>query len=319
MTRHGLIADIGGTNARFARVTPDGVFHDPLVLPCAEFPGPVEAARAYLERIKAPVQPIRGAFAVAAPILNDRVRFVNNPWDFGIPETRDALELDHLTAVNDFAALALALPRLGLADSRPIGGGAAVFGAPMTVLGPGTGLGVAAMVPGRTGWVALPTEGGHSTLAAGNDREAALIGRIRARFGHVSAERALSGPGLVHLHDAIREQDGLAPAAITPDQVTAKGSDRSCPICAEALDCFFGLLGQLASDVALLHGAWGGVFLAGGILPRLADRLAASAFRVRFEDKGRYRDFLKAVPSRLITHPLPAFVGLAGLIIEEKA
>lgn len=310
----GLIADIGGTNARFALVSPGEEPRHALVLPCAEFHGPVEAAEAYLNRISPDERPQRAAFAIAAAVTGDVVEITNNRWCFSIAETERRLGVERLQVVNDFTAVALCVPLLQPSHRIPIGGGAAAPATPVGVLGPGTGLGVSALVPGTSGWHALATEGGHVTMAAVTERETRVLDWLRGLYDHVSAERLLSGPGLVNLYSALCEIDGKQPAPHTPDIVSANGLDGSCPVCAEAMAMFFAMLGTVAGNLALTVGARGGVFLAGGILPRMADTFRASAFRQRFEAKGRFRDYLAAIPTYLITHPYPAFLGLSGLV-----
>lgn len=303
-----LLADIGGTHARFALLAGDAVVH-PIVLRCAEHDGPVAAARIFLAA-HPDFRPTHGAFAVAAVVDGDAVEIPNSGWRFSLAATRDALGLARLDAINDFTATALAVPRLAPGHSLAIGGGAARAGSPVAVLGPGTGLGVSALIPGTGGdWMALETEGGHATMAAATDREADLLGRLRREFGHVSAERVLSGQGLVNLYRAASGDGAFA----TPDQISRHGLDGTCRHCREALDTFFAMLGTVAANLALSVGARGGLFIAGGILPRMTEALDRSAFRARFEDHGRFGPYLAAIPTRLIIHPHPAFLGLAGM------
>ncbi|HSV30344.1 MAG TPA: glucokinase [Candidatus Omnitrophota bacterium] len=310
-----LIADIGGTNVRFALVGEDGRPQLVQAMRCADFAGPAEAARAYLSAAAAGINPRRAAFAVASPVTGDRVDLTNSAWDFSIEAVRRDLGADSLEVVNDFTAVALSVRHLGADDRVRVGGGEAAPGAPVAVLGPGTGLGVSALVPDKAGtWVALATEGGHITMAAADDREAAILSILRARFGHVSAERVLSGPGLVNLYEALAAVLRRPVHYTTPDAISQRGLDGSCPLCRETLDTFFAMLGTVAGNLALSVGARGGVYLAGGILPRMRDAFVRSAFRTRFEDKGRFNAYLEPIPVWLITHPQPAFAGLAGLV-----
>lgn len=315
----GLIADIGGTNARFALSLPGQEAQSARVLACAAYRGPAEAAAAYLDQIHPAERPRRAAFAVASPITGDVVDMTNHPWTFSIAETRNSLGLDSLKVVNDFTAVALSIPRLGDADHVAVGGGKAVPGAPIAVIGPGTGLGVSALVPAGSQWTALATEGGHVTMAAFTEREADVLERLRRDFDHVSAERVISGPGLVNLYNALSQLSRRKPEALTPDIISERGLSRSCPVCAEALDMFFAMLGTVSGNLALSLGARGGVYIAGGIIPRMIGAFTASAFRRRFEDKGRFNDYLGAIPVQVITHPYPAFLGLAGLVEETVA
>ncbi len=310
----GLIADIGGTNARFALVAPGEEARHPLVLRCAEFTGPAEAALAYLNRIAPGCRPRRAAFAIAGPVGGDEVAMTNHVWRFSIDAVRRAIGAQALEVVNDFTAVALAVPHLAPEHRFAVGGGTPTRDTPIAVLGPGTGLGVSALVPAAGGFVALATEGGHATMAAADEREAEVLGWLRGLFDHVSAERVISGPGLVNLYAAISELAGTDPEHLTPGQISGRAIDGSCPRCREALDMFFAMLGTVAGNLALGLGARQGVYLAGGILPRMLEAFAASGFRARFEAKGRFHGYMAGIPTHVMTHPYPAFLGLAGLV-----
>lgn len=314
MTAPRLIADIGGTNARFALVAPGArQAEQPLLLPCAAFPGPAEAARHYLERVAPAEMPRRAAFAVASPVLGDRVVLTNHVWQFSVTALRDELALDRLDVVNDFIAVALAVPLLEAQDKVAVGDGRADPASPIAVLGPGTGLGVSALVPTGAGWHPIPTEGGHITMPAADEREAKILAWLRARHGHVSAERVLSGPGLVNLHTALCGLCGLPAEAVSPHELTQR-AQAGDPLARETLDTFFTMLGTVAGNLALTLGARGGVYIAGGIVPQLLPAFLASDFRRRFDDKGRFRAYVESIPVHVATHPYPAFLGLAGLV-----
>lgn len=310
-----LVADIGGTHARFALVGADGEAVNPVVLRCADYDGPAPAIKAYLADQGAGAIPRRGAFAVASVIDGDRIELTNSPWRFSIEATRQAVGLERLEVVNDFTAVALSVRHLKPEHLVAIGGGAALAGRPIAVLGPGTGLGVSALIPSASGqWTALDTEGGHVTMAAATEREARILDRLRTQFDHVSAERVLSGQGLVNLYQAIAALSGHQAVFSTPDVISKRGLDGSCPVSREAVGTFFAMLGTVAGNLALSLGAKGGVFIAGGILPRMADAFRLSPFRARFEAHGRFQPYLAGIPTWLITHPLPAFVGLAAMV-----
>lgn len=309
-----LIADIGGTNARFALVADDDtVAGQALVFSCADFAGPADAALAYLQRVRPETAPRRAAFAVASPVTGDRIEMTNHVWRFSVEEARARLALERLEVINDFTAVALAVPHLTPADRVTVGGQTAVSGMPMAVIGPGTGLGVSALLPSPGGWLPIASEGGHVTMAAADEREAKVIDWLRSRRGHVSAERVLSGPGLVNLFTALRGLLGLDELPLTPAEVTemaAKGD----PLAREAMGMFFAMLGTVAGNLALTLGAKGGVVIAGGIVPRHLPAFLASDFRHRFDDKGRFRPWLEPIPVHVATHPYPAFLGLANLV-----
>jgi glucokinase len=298
-----LLADIGGTNVRFA-VREGGLPERVRTLRVADFPTVEDAARAYLSEVDA--KPRRGAFAVAAPVTGDCVQMTNHRWSWSVDHVRRALELNSLTVLNDFAATALALPSIPRAELRQLGGLDPIEGAPVAVIGPGTGLGISALVGGKP----VSTEGGHATMPAADVREAEAIARIRERLGHVSAERVLSGQGLQNLYRALGP-DGDPPE---PDEITAAALAKTDRRAVDTLDMFCAMLGTVAGNLALTYGARGGVYIAGGIVPKLGDHFAASRFRERFEDKGRFRDYLAPIPVYVIWHEVPALIGLAALL-----
>jgi glucokinase len=301
-----LLADIGGTNARFALLEGEAV-GAPLILAVADFPTVEDAVAAALARL-APSGPVeRAVLALAGPVVAEPVRLTNAPWEIGSAALAARFGFGRVRLVNDFLALAHALPHLAPADLRPIGGGRPAPGAPMVVLGPGTGLGVAGYFAG----LAVPTEGGHIGLAATDAREDRVVAGLRARCGRAGAEEALSGRGLANLHAVVAElRSADVPAR---DAAAVVAAADACPVAREALELFLGFLAGFAGDLALAWGARGGVFLAGGILPRLEARLDPAAFRIRFEDKVPMREWIAEVPLALVVHPAPAFLGLAAL------
>ena len=312
-----LVGDIGGTNARFGLMTPSGELLHSAVFDADDFPDIEAAIRAYLvQRGDLPL-PTTGALAIAAPVGGDRIAMTNHPWSFSLTALRDALGFSRLIAINDFAAVALAIPRLADGDRAQIGGGAPRTDAPIGVLGPGSGLGASGLVRVGNDWQALTGEGGHATMPAATDRESAALGQMRSRFDHVSAERCLSGPGLVNLYQSLAALDGVPAASYTPAQITDPQTGARDPLCREATAMFCAMLGTVAGNLALTLGAQGGVFVAGGIVPRLGERFAASDFRRRFEAKGRMSAYLQAIPTYVVTHKLPAFLGCAAALAEE--
>jgi glucokinase len=306
-----LIADIGGTNGRFALLDQDGGGLGPLHrVKLDGFTGVAEAIRSFLEAHGAGQTPRGAVLAVAGPVSANRARLTNRDWLVDGAEIAAALGIGAVRVVNDFAAVSWSLPVLTGADLFPLGGDAPAPGEPMAVLGPGTGLGVGAFLPPDR---ALVTEGGHASLAAHDGREAAVIEWLRARHGHVSAERLLSGMGLENIHAALAAIDGAAVPERNAAAVTEAALSGACAICRETLSMFCTVLGGVAGDLALLYGARGGVFIAGGIPPRFPEFLAASGFRARFEAKGRFRAWLRPVPTFLVTRLDAAMLGLAAL------
>ncbi len=308
-----VVGDIGGTNARLALVGDGrcGAAHNYAV---ADFTGPEEAIRQFLDELDAVAG--RVVLAVAGPVEGGRARLTNGAWLFDEAAIGAALGMAAVRLVNDFVALGHAVARYRPDDLLPLGGGAAVADAPKLVLGPGTGLGMAVCLPDPPGiGTVLPTEGGHVTLAATDAREAAIIAHLRRRFDHVSAERLLSGSGLELLYEAVSEVDGLAaPAGLGADEITENAVAGGCAASRATLETFCAMLGGVAGNAVLTVGARGGVYLAGGILPRVPRFLAESEFRTRFEAKGRFRGWLADVPVNLVTRPDQALPGLMAIL-----
>src|SRR5262245_2119890 len=194
-----LVADIGATNARFGLVSPQGAVLHTRTLAVADHRSLADAITTYLDERGALSMPRQGAIAIASAITGDRVAMTNHPWSFSISALQAQLGLARLEVINDFTALALALPHLSAEQRLPVGGGSPGAGTPIGVVGPGSGLGVSGLFPAGTGWLPLAGEGGHVTMAPANDRESAVLDFMRRHFDHVSAERVLSGPGLVNL------------------------------------------------------------------------------------------------------------------------
>lgn len=317
-----LLGDIGGTNARFGLQMQAGepILHVQ-VLPCAEHASMQDAVRHYLQQVQQPLPPI-AALGMANPVTADEVAMTNHHWRFSIRALRQSLGLQRLVVLNDFTALALALPFLPEQSLRQVGGGVAVPQTAIGLLGAGTGLGVSGLLPHGTGvWMPLSGEGGHVSLAAHDALEFAVIQHLQQRFGHVSAERVLCGQGLVDLAQALRalsavstHTNDMAPATSLVDLSTpaeVMQQDQRDATATQAVNLFCGFLGSVAGDLALTLGARGGVYIGGGIVPRLAPaRFAASTFRARFEAKGRFANYLQAIPVWVIDSPVsPALQG----------
>lgn len=304
-----LVADIGGTNARFAIVESAHAAPGRVrVLPCAGFPGPEQAVRAYLDA-EGVAMPRVAAFGIANPVTGDEVAMTNHHWAFSVEDLRRRLGLARLLLINDFTALALSLPHLGPTELEQIGGGVRLPTHAIALLGAGTGLGISGLLPAGDVFVPLQGEGGHVTLPASTPREARVLEILGERFGHVSAERVLSGPGLIALHDALRQLDGLPALEIDSATISARGLGGDCSVCTETLHIFCALLGTVAGNLALTLGARGGVFVGGGIVPRLGAFFARSTFRERFCAKGRFRDYLERIPTWVIHAPYAALSG----------
>src|SRR4051812_41862035 len=225
--KRSLLADIGATNARFGLLDASGGLLHTRTLPCIGHATLEEAARAYLESAQPDAHPVEGAIAIAGPVTGDLLTMTNHPWTFSVERTRNALGLNRLVVVNDFTAAAMAIPLLAEADRLQVGDGEAVAGEVIGVIGPGTGLGVSGLVQGHAGWTALAGEGGHVTMAPVDDRESAVLGQLRRHFNHVSAERVISGQGLVNLYGALARLEGREPEPFSPADITTRGLDAS--------------------------------------------------------------------------------------------
>jgi glucokinase len=308
-----LVADIGGTNARFALGELETLTLSEIrQVRCGDHPNLEAALDDYLGGL--PARPDRAAIAVAGPVTGTEISLTNSTWSLSTPELCRRFSLKSVELLNDFAALALSLPYLSAAELHQIGGTTPVEHAAKAVLGPGTGLGVAGLVWSGRGWVAVPGEGGHMSLGADDERQLALLERLRKGRPHLSAERALSGPGLAALYQAVAASDGLTPEALEPNDVILRGLGAEDEIAVEALELFILWLGRFAGDAALLLGARGGVYLGGGIAPKLEAKLSGGPFRQAFEDKGRMSAYLAPIPVYVVMADFATLTGAAAAL-----
>ncbi len=312
MAEHGfttLVGDIGGSNARFGLVaegapTPGHVAGSSI----DEHGSLADALDAYLQQFP-DIRLRRACLAIATPIGGDTIRLTNSGWTFSIEQLRRRLHLDVLKVINDFTALALSIPGLSAEQLHQVGGGAPVANSAIAVIGPGTGLGVSGLVPTRGGWIPLEGEGGHVTIGATTHREFVLFRTLWDRFGHMSAERLLSGMAMADVYNTLCSLDGKRPEALSPQEITARATEGICSVCMEVMELFYGWLGLVSGNLALTLGARGGVYVGGGIVPRLLEPLQRSGFRRRFEERGRFCEYLKAIPVFVITAREPALNG----------
>jgi glucokinase len=330
-----LIADIGATYVRLAPSTSAGL-GEPKVYRTREFDSVQSAISTYQREVN--IKFSRAAVAAAGPVFDHKVSLVNVNWSFSCDDLEKAFGFKEVLLFNDFEAAAMAIPKMidQFERDRPkhdlhkpskspfnhdllkIGGGSRISIEPMAILGPGTGLGVAGLVRGTNGeWVSVAGEGGHATMAAGTEEENAILDLLRLRWGHLSAERVLSGSGLVDIYQCLCLLHGVRPGPYRePPEITkaafeAKPAD---PICSGAFRLFGSMLGTFAGNVALMFGAKGGVFISGGILPRYTEQFIASPFRLHFESKGRLSGYVQSIPTYLVLHPAPALQGLVDLL-----
>jgi len=320
-----LLADVGGTNVRFALADLSGSHPLPAAsvrrLEVPHFPSLAAAAQHYLEGFASDrAQIINGVFALAGRIDGDSAKITNSPWTISRQATASELGLPRLRLVNDFAAQAMAISLLDAEDLATIGGVAwhasSAKSRTYAVIGPGTGLGVGALIVREGCTFALETEGGHISFAPGNDEETHLLERMTERFGRVSNERFVCGSGLVNIHRALCEMAGEHAPELQPQDVTA-GAIAGDARCRHAVEVFCAVFGAIAGDLALTLGAWDGVFLTGGLVPKMLEVLQLSAFRRRFEAKGRFADAMKAVPTVAVLHPHAGLLGAAAFARQD--
>jgi glucokinase len=311
-----LLADIGATYARLCIEAVAGRFDQVAVLPCAEYTGFIEVVRAYLDTVTGE-RPRHAAVAIANPVDGDRVRMTNRDWAFSISEAQRELGLATLLVVNNFTALAMALPRVGAAGRRQVGGGTPRDDGVIGLLGPGTGLGVSGLIPTGDRWVTLATEGGHVGFAPSDERELRILHYAWKLMHRVSAERLVSGPGIELIYNALAQGRGGDTPGLTTAEIVRLAQEQPDSLSGETIACFCGMLGTMASDLALTLGATGGIYIGGGIVPRLGALFDRSPFRDRFEAKGRFSDYVARIPTYVLTAENPAFHGVSSLLADH--
>ena len=307
-----LLGDIGATNARFSLLS-NGNLNAISSFEVAKFGQFTDALAIFIKEHCRQTQIHKALLAIAGPVKNQRVALTNTSWVIDISELHTVFGWA-VRIVHDFEAVALSIPNLTSTDLAGMGGGKAELGAPIAALGPGTGLGVACLVDRSDRRVVIASEGGHATLAPTCEQEDRIVNHLRKRFGHVSAERVISGSGLENIYQAIATLEGLELPPRNAAEITKNALSGECQLARRSLQTFCAFLGSFAGSVALTFGARGGVYIAGGISPRILDFLVQSEFRRRFEAKGRFREYLAAIPSYVITHPVAALIGLRSLV-----
>ena len=316
-----LLADIGGTNARFALEVAPGELTAILVVKCADYTTISEAIRAYLNHpvaLNAGAPNVRKAgIAIANPVTSDRIKMTNHHWAFSIQSVQSEFNFQPLLVVNDFKALAMALPYLNQTQKYQVGEGQAEPDKAIGLLGAGTGLGVSGLVPYHGNWVALDSEGGHSSFSPTTPREIDVLQFALQKYPHVSSERLLSGSGIQLIYQALASIQHFLPEDIDTPEITRRGLATECPLCMETLSLFCEMLGSMASNLAVTLGATGGIYIGGGIVPRLGPFFSASNFRQRFIQKGRLSGYLSHIPTFVITAPFPAFIGISAMLAQQ--
>lgn len=310
-----LVGDIGGTNARFGLVSEvdDGSYNHPQEVQSfatSQYPEVYDAIADYLSQFPG-VQIRKACLAIATPVRSEIIKMTNNGWTFSLAELCHRFDLEYVKLINDFTGLALSIPKLSSDQILQVSHGEKVRSGTIALLGAGTGFGVSGLIPSSDGWMPIEGEGGHVTLGATNPRELAIFQKQWERFGHMSAERLLSGMGICDIYQSICEIDGKPAQVLQADEITSLASTGDCAVCHEVMELFFGWLGVVAGNLALTLGAQGGVYIGGGIVPRLLDQFQQSSFIQRFAQKGRFTDYLKKIPVYVIIDKHPALTGAA--------
>ena len=318
-----LVADIGGTNGRFGLV--DTCAHgkgyhaeQQLSLPSGDYPTLADMIRAYCEQTGINM-PKFACLAIAGPIQDGRVKVTNLQWEFSIAHLRDELNMQALDVINDFSALAYAAPHLQDSDLVTLYDVEANPYGPLGVMGPGTGFGAALLAPISVGWKIIPTEGGHCSFAPTTELEIEILKQMRKRFDHVSIEHLLSGQGLVSLYQSLAAIHSQTAEELTPAEVSTRGQARSDKLCEEALETFCNILGSVAGDKALSWGAMGGIYLGGGIVPKIAHFLPQTDFIKRYVNKGVMRNYVSDIPVHMVVNDKAALIGTAAWLVDTTA
>jgi glucokinase len=312
-----IIADVGGTNMRIAQT--DGKtteFSAIRTYAVTDFPHIEDVIKQYQQDEQ--VEKITHAcVAIACPISGDKVSMTNHSWTFSIKDVKAKLALDGFYVINDFTANAMCLPHLSDDAKVQIGGGNADFTKPLAVYGPGTGLGVAHLVNVEGKWVSLPGEGGHASFAPNDELEQKVLSVLMKKYGHVSVERIVSGPGLLELYQALCQIKDIEPTCTVPAEVTDFALQNKSEISLLALSMFCRIMGSFGGNLALNMGTYGGVYIAGGIVPRFIDFFKSSEFRQRFEAKGRFKNYLESIPVYVVTEKQPGLLGAAAYLAQS--
>lgn len=315
-----LVADIGGTNGRFGLV--NACTHgkgynaeNQISLPSGDYATLADMIRDYVKQAGV-AMPKFGCLAIAGPIQDGHVKVTNLNWEFSISKLRDELNMQALDVINDFSALAYATPHLQAGDIKTLYNKDSNPYAPIGVMGPGTGFGAALLAPVSSGWKIIPTEGGHCSFAPTTDTEIAILQEMRKRFDHVSIEHLLSGQGLVSIYQSLAAIAGKQAEDLKPSDVSIRGMKHQDPLCEQALQTFCAILGSVAGDKALSWGAMGGIYLGGGIVPKIADYLPQTDFIKRYLHKGIMRGYVEDIPVHMVTNDKAALIGSAAWLVD---
>ena len=311
-----VVADVGGTNIRLAVCDiKSGELSQLKEFACAEFVTLEAALVHYFATLAGEVKHL--CIGIACPVEDDHVVMTNLSWEFSKQALKDKLKLESLYVINDYTAISLAVPFLSQEEKVQIGGGTAQKDGVTAVFGPGTGLGVSHIIKSAGKWISLDGEGGHVSFTANTREQADILFLLQKQFGHVSAERILSGQGLVNLYRSLCTLSGQPVEFDQPKDVSKAALEGSCAAARRSLEIFCQVMGSFAGNLALNLACTGGVYIAGGIVPRFVDFFQSSEFRSCFEDKGRFKDYLASIPTFLITNDNPGLLGASVYLRQE--
>ncbi|MFD2166721.1 glucokinase [Thalassotalea euphylliae] len=312
-----LVADIGGTNMRVSLAHDDGSTSELSLYQGGDYDGVEHVLKHYIEEKGLQEKKINVCLAIACPVENDLVVMTNLPWKFSKQALKTSLNLEKLLVINDYTAIAHAIPQLSDSQKIKVGTGEAILGKPISICGPGTGLGVANLINDNGKWISLSGEGGHVDFAPIDKQEIDIFTFLLTKYSHVSYEQLLSGLGLEQIYQALASKNGSS-ENLAAKEITAKALDEECELCQETLAQFCRILGSFAGNLALTLGSFGGVYIAGGIVPRFIEYFQKSGFRQRFEEKGRLSGFNQNIPTYLITEAQPGVLGAAAYLLQHN-
>ena len=314
MNNTAIVADLGGTNIRLALVESIGATPQHIQeLSVADYVGLKDCIEHFLTLVpKTNINKL--SIAVATPVTGDMVMLTNRDWGFSISDIAGHFKLEQVKVINDFTGLALSLPLLNAEDLQQVGGEAPEADGAIALLGAGTGLGVSGLIQSAAGVYPISGEGGHVTLGATNARELAIFSEFNNRYGHMSAERLLSGTGIGEAYEVICLIDGVENLNLSPAQITKHAIAGTNKQCEELMELFCHWLGVVAGNLALSLGSTGGVYIGGGIIPKLGDYFIKSGFRKAFESKGRFSEYLSRMPVYIIHADQPALLGASNAL-----
>jgi glucokinase len=313
-----LVADIGGTNIRFGLVDDNGITNNIKTYQCDKYNSLADVIREYLAFHDCEGKNINACLAIACPVETDQITMTNLPWTFYQSALKHELNINQLYLINDYTAIAHAVPLLTDAQKVQIGEGQAIADKPISICGPGTGLGVANLIPTKDGWCCLGGEGGHVDFAPIDSDEIKILSYLLEVKQHrISYEQLLCGKGLEQIYQALLSIENHPKNELTAEQISAKAIDGSCALCEKSLTQFCNTLGSFAGNLALTLGCFGGVYIAGGIVPRFISFIQKSDFRQRFDAKGRLSSFINNIPTYVITEAQPGLIGASAYIRQQ--